>query len=105
MVIAIDFDGTIHDIDHPVIGRTMGPPMPGAVEALNRLDQRGHTLIVFTVRGDKPYVRDWLSYWKFPPMAITNVKSGEFQLIIDDRAIRYTGRENEWLQLARDLGA
>ena len=103
MVIAIDFDGTLHDIDNPVPGRKMGPPMPGAVEAVKRLAQH-HDIVIFTVRGDQPYIHDWLAYWGFPkPAAITNVKNGAFHWIIDDRGIRYHGGRNSWEDIADEF--
>lgn len=103
MVIAIDFDGTLHDIDNPVPGRKMGPPMPGAVEAVKRIAAH-HDIVVFTVRGDQPYIREWLAYWGFPkPVAITNVKNGAFELIIDDRAVHYSGGIDAWRELVDRL--
>lgn len=42
MIIAIDFDGTIHDGVWPAIGE----PMPGAKEAINNLRAEGHYIII-----------------------------------------------------------
>jgi len=46
MIIAVDFDGTIVEHAYPQIGK----PIPFAVEALKRLQQEGHQLILWTVR-------------------------------------------------------
>ena len=46
MIIAIDFDGTIHDGQWPAIGE----PMPGAKEAINNLRSDGHYVIIWTCR-------------------------------------------------------
>lgn len=46
MIIAVDFDGTLAKNAYPEIGE----PMPGAVEAMQRLKAEGHYLIVWTCR-------------------------------------------------------
>ncbi len=81
--LAIDFDGTIHDWEHPV--KVMGPPMPGAVEGMKELDMQGHKLVVFTARGNSTYVWDWLRYFGIPCSEVTNTKDGGFDCFFDDR--------------------
>ena len=100
-VILVDFDGTLHDIKHPVPGRRMGPPMPGAKEAMDILKQRGNTLIVFSVRGYEPHrkvLADWLDYYQIPYDDITNIKV-QCDWIIDDRAIRHISWANTLLKI------
>lgn len=46
MIIAIDFDGTIHSGQWPAIGE----PLPGAKEAINNLRAEGHYIIIWTCR-------------------------------------------------------
>ena len=46
MIIAIDFDGTIHSGQWPAIGE----PLPGAKEAINNLRAEGHYVIIWTCR-------------------------------------------------------
>ena len=46
MTIAVDFDGTIVTHAYPAIGKEL----PGAIATLNRLQQEGHRLILWTVR-------------------------------------------------------
>lgn len=46
MIIAIDFDGTIHNGVWPAIGE----PLPGAKEAINNLRAEGHYIIIWTCR-------------------------------------------------------
>lgn len=96
MFIAIDFDGVLHDYKHPVPGRRMGRPVAGSIEALEAL--RGHELVIFTVKPPK-VVQDWLAYWKFPPLRVTNTKE-DFDLIVDDKAIRFTNWNALLAQLA-----
>ena len=46
--IAIDFDGTLVEIDWPNVGK----PLPGAIEAIKQLHADGHKLILNTCRTD-----------------------------------------------------
>ena len=90
MIIAVDFDQTLHDCYHPRSGGTMGPPIEGAREAMLILKAKGHNLIIHTVRGNKPgHVRNWLNYFKIPFDSVTNIKPPA-DLFIDDRAVRFT---------------
>jgi hypothetical protein len=94
MVICLDYDGVLHDYTNPVKGRRMGPPIEGAREAVERILESGHTVIVFTAwPPDRHHViREWLRYYEFPHarMTITNVKPADLDLIIDDKAVRFT---------------
>lgn len=90
MILAIDFDGTIHDVDHPVKGRKMGPPMYGVVSRINMLKEAGHTIIVHTTRDEpgRGAASDWCKFYGIPFDEITNVKP-KADLYIDDKAIRH----------------
>lgn len=48
MIIAIDFDGTCVTHDYPEIGKEIG-----AIEVLKELLDKGHELILFTMRSGK----------------------------------------------------
>jgi len=48
-VIAVDFDGTCVSNDFPEIGETV----PGCLEVLQKLRQKGHKLILLTIRSDE----------------------------------------------------
>lgn len=50
MVIAIDFDGTLCKHEYPKIG----DELPGAIETCLKLQEEGHKLILWTMRGNKP---------------------------------------------------
>lgn len=100
LLLGIDFDGVVHNHLDPVPGRTMGPPMEGAKEALQILRRAGHTLVIFTVRGDNPrHVEDWLNYYQIPYDTVTNIKLN-FDLIIDDKAERFDNWDDllDWLE-------
>ena len=49
MVIAIDFDGTLCKHEYPKIG----DELPGAIETCLKLQEEGHKLILWTMRGNK----------------------------------------------------
>lgn len=46
MIIAVDFDGTIVEHAHPLIGT----PIPQAIECLKQLQKDGHILLLWTCR-------------------------------------------------------
>ena len=50
LTIAVDFDGTIAEDLYPKIGK----PMPFAFETMKMLQDKGHRLILWTVRTGKP---------------------------------------------------
>lgn len=49
-VIAIDFDDTIFKDDYPFVGE----PLPGAIDAINKYYNQGHTIIIWTCREGEP---------------------------------------------------
>lgn len=89
MILAIDFDGVIHDHLNPIKGRRMGGPIPGTKEAMDHLDNEDHTLIVHSVWGNSKAIEDWLDYYDIPYSSVTNIKPNA-DYYIDDRAIRFT---------------
>ena len=71
MIIAVDFDGTLHT------GRCwpeIGNPAPHSVEMMQRLKQDGHFLIIWTCREGKYETEmvDWLAQWGIPYDRINN---------------------------------
>ena len=88
----IDFDRVIHDIDHPVEGRKMGPPMEGAIFGMQQLREAGHHIIVFTTRATNErsikVVMDWLDYYQCPYDGVTNIK-GKADAYVDDLAVHH----------------
>lgn len=93
MKIAIDFDRTIHDIDNPVKGFRMGPPVKGALSALKTLKDKGYLIIVLCLWADNERniktIHDWMVYYHMPFDEITNIKP-DAVAYIDDRGIRFT---------------
>lgn len=90
--LAIDFDHTIHDNNNPVEGRRMGPPMPGAKEAIESFVAQGYRIVIHTLWGTddrKQAIEDWLNFYQIPFDEVTNIKP-KADAYIDDKAVRYT---------------
>ena len=102
--ILIDFDGTCVTHDFPFVGKDIG-----SVVVLNKLVEKGHKLILFTMRSHRPYIHpdgkprdclqeaiDWFAENDIPLYGVnTNPTQHEWtdspkaygQLMIDDIAI------------------
>ena len=90
MVIAIDFDGVIHDWHHPKPGRKMGPPMEGAKVALDALHQQGHHIIIHSCNRPS-VIADWMGYYEIPYASIwQGVGKPVASWYLDDRGVRFT---------------
>ena len=104
-LIAVDYDHTIADTaagPHKP-GAKMPAPMPGALEALRKLDYSGYKLVVFTARattqGGRKAVEDWLNHFGVSFVRVTAVKDPAIKLYIDDRGMRF----ESWDQVMRDF--
>lgn len=95
MILAIDYDGVIHDYKNPPPGRKMGPPIEGAKEALTEFKRQGHTVIIHTVWIPETHatIAKWMEYFDIPYDSITNIKPNA-ACYIDDKAIHFTAWEN-----------
>jgi hypothetical protein len=99
-IIAVDFDGVLHDPDSRLPGYRMGQPVEGAVDAMRRLRDEDHTLIIHTVRDNWDlHVTKWLSYFRVPYHDVTNVKPNA-DVFIDDKAIRFTDWHSTLAQIS-----
>lgn len=107
MILAIDFDRTICDTDNPVPGYKMGPPLPFVVDALTKLKNNGHYIIIHSCRAlDGPkavqVMRDWLDYFKVPYDKIWTNEDGAKPIsdfYIDDRGVHF----QNWIQTLDEL--
>ena len=90
MIIAVDFDGVIHDHKNPVEGKRMGLPIEGALPGLKSLKARGDTVIIHSCRGGNPQlIEEWMNYHGIPYYdSITNIKPTA-DVYLDDKAIRF----------------
>lgn len=92
MIIAVDFDGVIHDHKHSIKGKRMGAPVEGTDKALRTLKARGHKIVVLSVWGDdkgKPIIADFMKYYGLLYDEITNIKI-RADIYLDDHAVRFT---------------
>lgn len=102
MLLAIDFDGVLHDIDNPVEGRRMGAPIEGARESMLALEDDGHTLVIHTVRAVVPidegydealarrvkHIEDWLEFYHIPYHEVTAIKPNA-DAFLDNKGIHF----------------
>lgn len=102
-VLAVDFDGVIHDPTHRDPGKKMGKPVPGAKQALCLFREQGHEIIVHTIRATIPakskHVEDWLDYFDIPWDQVTAVKP-DADFFIDDKALHF----KDWATTLEVLG-
>jgi hydroxymethylpyrimidine pyrophosphatase-like HAD family hydrolase len=87
MILAIDWDNTIHDKDHPTEGHRLGAPMEGAKESLQELRNQGHTIIIHTA-NNLLVVTDWMNYFEMPYDRIVEKVQADFYL--DDKGHHFT---------------
>jgi 5'(3')-deoxyribonucleotidase len=91
--ICIDFDGVIHKYSKGWQGgKIYDDPMPGAKEALEKL-QKEYELVIFTTRKETSDVSMWMAKNGLPNLAVTNEKLPAIAYI-DDRAVRFTNWED-----------
>lgn len=65
-VVAVDLDGTIAEQMKPYKKDEIGSPRAGAREWLQKFRAAGAVLVIFTVRGNKQLVQDWLEANSMP---------------------------------------
>ena len=103
MIIAIDFDGVLHDYKHPVEGRRLGPPMPGAAEAVMDLQDAGHKLIIHSCKASTPggveMIQGWLTFYDIDILDIA-VSKPMADIYLDDKALPFA----DWSTTLEFLG-
>lgn len=96
LILAIDFDHTVHDAANPIKGRRMGGPMAGAKEALEGFKKKKYEIIIHTVWGGtdqgRETIKKWMDYYQIPFDSITNIKPNA-TFFIDDKAVHFTNWE------------
>lgn len=87
MTIAVDFDGVIRSW-------TTNEPLPGARDALSRLREAGHRILIHSC-NDRHFIADWLlnhdirhdGIWANPGKPVAD-------LYVDDRGYQFTNWES-----------
>ncbi len=100
MVLSIDFDQTIHDTKTIPPGKRMGLPIDGAREALLKLKEDGHILIISSVRasGGVHHMVEWFRYFDIPFDEITD-KKVKADLYIDNLGLHFITWEQTLLEI------
>ena len=99
MQLIIDLDGTICT-EEKQFSRALAQPMPGAIEALNVLRDKGHTIIIYSARTWAEYevTVDWLRKNRIAyDQLILGKPQGDYW--IDDRALRHV----DWAETIEKL--
>lgn len=109
MNIAVDFDGVIHRYSKDWRDGTIyDPPMPGCREALEKLIEEGHEIIVYTTRifcrdgrvdeGKLEELVNWMDAHEIPfDQVHTAAGKPIAHVYVDDRAVRFTNWKITWL--------
>lgn len=105
MIIAVDFDGVIHDYTGGWRGGEIyGDPVKDARWAMQHLWRRGHKILIYTcraypgvvngrkVRGKKRELAAWLEQHRIPYDEIwTGRGKPPADIYVDDRAVEFRG--------------
>lgn len=111
--LAIDLDGTICETKKDGQAYADVLPLPGAIETLKFLKQRGYYIVIFTARNMRTYngnlgavirnqaktVIDWLDKWEVPYDELLFGKP-HVDYFIDDKALPFKG---SWLEMKEVL--
>lgn len=106
MIVAVDFDGTIAKFDGWKGEEHIGDPIPGAKEALTKLKEQGHVIIVYTCRKRTDLVEKWLQEHGIPYDYVNENPVGPethpsklyADYYIDDSAVPFRGDWKEVLE-------
>ena len=97
-LIAVDFDGCIHRFSKGwQDGSLYDDVVEDSVKEINRLQEKGYKIVIFTVRTNFDEIIHWLGLHGIYNVEVTNIKPKEAFVFIDDRAIRFTN----WSDIAK----
>lgn len=102
LLLAVDFDGVIHDPQNKKRGYKLGQPIEGVNRALHAYKNEGALITIHSVWADTDQkcraISEWCRYFDIPYDFITN-KKPIADAYIDNRAIRFI----DWEQTKRDI--
>jgi len=110
--IAVDLDGTICETKREGQPYADVLPLPGAIETLQSLKDRGYYIVIFTARNMRTYngnlgaiirnqaktVIDWLDNWEVPYDELLFGKP-HVDYFIDDKALPFKGNWSEMKEI------
>ncbi len=64
--LAVDLDGTLANQEKPFNAETIGTPRTEAIDWVQQFHEAGARIIIYTVRGDKKQIKDWLDENEVP---------------------------------------
>ena len=100
-VVAVDFAGVICDMTHILEGKKLGPPVHGALDALQDLYDAYyviiHTTMANTPRG-RQVVAEWLEFYDVDYHEIVGKPAAEYY--IDDHGVKF----NNWIDTRKKIG-
>jgi hypothetical protein len=102
--IAFDFDGVIAKYEGFKGGQHVEQPIPQVVEAIKKLKEIGHKILIFSTRGDE-FLKEYCDHFSIPVDYINHNpdRQGENPgkpiafVYVDDRAVRYNGQSTDEL--------
>ena len=115
--IAIDLDGTICETKKPGQSYEDVEPLPGAIEALQKLKTEGFEIIIHTARNmathksnvakitavQGPIITKWLEKYNCPYDELSLGKP-HVDFFIDDKAIQFTNWKDVMITLNKKIG-
>lgn len=102
LLLAVDFDGVLHDPNNVKPGYKLGQPIEGAAESMAKLKNQGAIICIHSVWADTEQkceaISKWLRHFEIPYDFITN-KKPIAHVYLDDKAVRFTS----WEQALKDI--
>lgn len=91
LTIAVDLDNTLAVADSGQFSPSViGPPIPKMLSKVKQMIADGHKVLIFTARANDPenvpYVQAWCKEHLGLILPVTNVKTPEIDVIIDDKS-------------------
>ena len=107
MVLAIDFDGVISEYTTWKGKGNFGTPIAGCAEAIKKLKEAGHTIIIYTTRLEIHQVKEYLESYNILFDYINHNPEDSRRMLhpnkmnadvyIDDKAVTFKG---DWVEVA-----
>ncbi len=102
--IAFDFDGVIAQYDGFKGTEHAGEPIPSMVEVIRKLKDLGHSIIIYSTRGND-FLRDYCRKYEIPVDYFNENPNKQganpgkpiAYVYVDDRSVTYKGQDSESL--------